>query len=66
MTRGKASIFKPREMIVGEYDTVVTAAAADRLVNHRVILELNIESYRMEAAMKKKNEKPDDPAKGSK
>ena len=44
---------------------MVTAAAIDRLVHHSVILELNIESYRMEAAKKKKSTKPDSPAKGT-
>ena len=44
-------------------DPMVTAAAIDRLVHHSVILELNIESYRMEAAMKKKNKRSDGPAK---
>jgi DNA replication protein DnaC len=47
-------------------DPMVTAAAIDRLVHHSVILELNIESYRMEVAKKNKNKKPDGPAKGSK
>jgi DNA replication protein DnaC len=47
-------------------DPMVTAAAIDRLVHHSVILELNIESYRMEAAKKKKSKKNDDPAKGTK
>lgn len=47
-------------------DPMVTAAAIDRLVHHSVILELNIESYRMEAAKKKKSKKNDGPAKGSK
>jgi len=47
-------------------DPMVTAAAIDRLVHHSVILELNTESYRMEAAKKKKNKKNDDPAKGAK
>ena len=44
---------------------MVTAAAIDRLVNHSVILELNIESYRMQVATKNKSKKPDGPAKGS-
>lgn len=35
-------------------DPMVTAAAIDRLVHHSVILELNIESYRMEVAKKRK------------
>ena len=47
-------------------DPMVTAAAIDRLVHHSVILELNIESYRMEVAKKNKSKKPDGPAKGSK
>ncbi len=47
-------------------DPLTAAAAIDRLVHHSVILELNIESYRMEVAKKNKNKKPDGPAKGSK
>ena len=47
-------------------DPMVTAAAIDRLVHHSVILELNIESYRMEAAKKKKNNKHDGSPKNSK
>ena len=35
-------------------DPMTTAAAVDRLVHHSVILELNLPSYRMEAAKKKK------------
>ncbi len=35
-------------------DPMTTAAAIDRLVHHSVILELNIPSYRMEEAKKKK------------
>jgi DNA replication protein DnaC len=35
-------------------DPLTTAAAIDRLVHHSVILELNIPSYRMEQAKKKK------------
>lgn len=35
-------------------DPMVTAAAIDRLVHHSVILELNIPSYRMNAAKRKK------------
>ena len=34
-------------------DPMTTAAAIDRLVHHSVILELNIDSYRMEQAKKK-------------
>src|SRR5262249_43820907 len=37
-------------------DPVTTAAAIDRLVHHSVILELNLPSYRMEAAQKAKPE----------
>jgi hypothetical protein len=33
---------------------MTTAAAIDRLVHHSVILELNIPSYRMEEARRKK------------
>ena len=47
-------------------DPMVTAAAIDRLVHHSVILELNIESYRMEAARKRKSKKTGIPSKGSK
>ncbi len=39
-------------------DPMVTAAAIDRLVHHSVILELNLNSYRIEAA-KKKNKTDD-------
>jgi len=35
-------------------DPMTTAAAIDRLVHHSVILELNIESYRMEEAKRRK------------
>ncbi len=35
-------------------DPMTTAAAIDRLVHHSVILELNIDSYRMEQAKKEK------------
>jgi len=38
-------------------DPMTTAAAIDRLVHHSVILELNIPSYRLEAAKKSKNTK---------
>jgi DNA replication protein DnaC len=33
-------------------DPKTTAAAIDRIVHHSVILELNLESYRMEVARK--------------
>jgi len=36
-------------------DPMVTAAAIDRLVHHSIIIELNIESYRMAEAKNKKN-----------
>jgi DNA replication protein DnaC len=35
-------------------DPMTTAGAIDRLVHHSVILELNLPSYRMEAAQKKR------------
>ncbi len=39
-------------------DPMTTAAVIDRLVHHSVIMELNVDSYRMEAAKKtKKNER---------
>ncbi len=37
-------------------DPMTTAAAIDRLVHHSVILELNLPSFRLEAAKKGKNE----------
>jgi len=40
-------------------DPMTAAAAIDRLVHHSVILELNIDSYRMEHAQKNKNDKID-------
>ena len=36
-------------------DPMTTAAAIDRLVYHRVVLELNVPSYRIEEARKRKN-----------
>ena len=36
-------------------DPMTTAAAIDRLVHHSIILELNLPSYRMEAARKSQN-----------
>ena len=47
-------------------DPMTAAAAIDRLVHHSVILELNIESYRMEAAKKNKSKKPDAPERNPK
>jgi DNA replication protein DnaC len=37
-------------------DPMTTAAAIDRLIHHSVVLELNIESYRMEAAKRNMKE----------
>lgn len=37
-------------------DPMMTAAAIDRIVHHSVILELNIESYRIDSAKKRKME----------
>ena len=39
-------------------DPMTTAAAIDRLVHHSIILELNIQSYRMQAAKQKEKKKP--------
>ena len=36
-------------------DPMTTAAAIDRLVHHSVVLELNVPSYRVEQAGKRKN-----------
>ncbi len=38
-------------------DPMTTVAAIDRVVHHSVILELNISSYRMETAKKRKESK---------
>jgi len=38
-------------------DPMTTAAAIDRLVHHSVILELNVPSYRMEAASTRRGRK---------
>ena len=35
-------------------DPMMTAAAVDRIVHHSVILELNIESYRINSAKKQR------------
>ena len=37
-------------------DPMTTAAAIDRLVHHSVILELNLNSYRLESSMKRQKE----------
>jgi len=42
-------------------DPMTTAAAIDRLIHHAVIIELNIPSYRLEAAKQNKNPKPGSP-----
>ena len=42
-------------------DPMTTAAAIDRLVHHSTILELNLSSYRVEAAQKKKQQPGQDP-----
>jgi len=42
-------------------DPMTTAAAIDRLIHHSVIIELNIPSYRLEAAKQNKKPKPDSP-----
>ena len=44
-------------------DEMTTAAAIDRLVHHATVLELNAESYRIEHAKGKKNEKKSHPKK---
>jgi DNA replication protein DnaC len=38
-------------------DTMTTAAAIDRLIHHSVIIELNIASYRLDAAKSKQTTK---------
>jgi DNA replication protein DnaC len=38
-------------------DAMTTAAAIDRVVHHSVILELNVKSYRAEAANKRTHPK---------
>jgi len=47
-------------------DPMNAAVAIDRLVHHSEIVELNIESYRMQMAKKNKRKKPDGSANGSK
>ncbi len=39
-------------------DPMTTAAAIDRLVHHSVVLELNVSSYRVEEAQKRRNIDP--------
>jgi DNA replication protein DnaC len=46
-------------------DPMTTAAAIDRLIHHSVIIELNIPSYRLEAAKQNKNAKPDSQVSGT-
>jgi DNA replication protein DnaC len=43
-------------------DPMTTAAAIDRLVHHSVILELNVSSYRLEAAKRSKQKQDEDAA----
>ncbi len=38
-------------------DPIVTTAAIDRLIHHSIIIELNVESYRLEHAKENLNEK---------
>jgi len=45
-------IFKD-PMITADRDPMITAAVIDRLVHHSVIIELNVESYRLASAKKK-------------
>jgi DNA replication protein DnaC len=40
-------------------DPMTTAAAIDRVVHHSIIVELNIDSYRMEEAQNRKNNTED-------
>lgn len=40
-------------------DQAMTLAAIDRLVHHATILEMNVESYRRTAALKRKRGKGD-------
>ncbi len=42
-------------------DPMTTAAAIDRLVHHSIILELNVESYRLTAARGKTSDQSDTP-----
>ncbi len=41
-------------------DPTVAAAAMDRLVHHRIILELNLPSYRLEVAQQRQSEMAQD------
>ena len=47
-------------------DPMTTAAAIDRVVHHSVILELNVKSYRAEAAHKRSHQKHADQAEDAK
>ncbi len=38
-------------------DPMTTAAAIDRLVHHSVILEVNLDSYRLQKAKRRRKEK---------
>ena len=48
----ESNIFKQWEKIFK--DPMTTAAAIDRLVHHSIILELNLQSYRLEESKKQK------------
>ena len=55
----RTSIMLTSNLVFSEWekifkDPMTTAAAIDRLVHHSIILELNIPSYRLESAKKKK------------
>jgi DNA replication protein DnaC len=61
----RASVLLTSNLVFSEWerifkDPMTTAAAIDRLVHHSVILELNLPSYRMEAAQKKSGAPPAD------
>ena len=47
-------------------DAMTTAAAIDRVVHHSIILELNVASYRAEAARKRSRKTPSDGRKSAK
>ena len=58
------SVARPLAQPFGEWgkiftDKTMTLAAVDRLVHHATILEMNVESYRRKAALKRKRGKGD-------
>jgi DNA replication protein DnaC len=60
--RRRAGVARPEPF--GEWgknftDKTMTLAAIDRLVHHATILEMNVESYRRKAALKRKRGKGD-------